>query len=217
MALATAANAQYAFGYSYGYPGDVTLTVGFADSTSVSLGAQDTGWWSNYAGNDSENKNYYASTGSSEGFNDFFAFDTSGLDSSAVTSLSLEVESYVISGDATYQVWDVSTAESDLENNNGTSSAIYDDLGSGKNYGSYDLSTNVSYTLLTFDLNANAIADFSADESNGFFATGGTYGAAVSSTPGPESAVVMGIAALGVLRRKKSERLNLGPSLYDAL
>jgi len=84
----------------------------------------------------------------------------------------------------TFGLFDVSTDAVTLNNNVGTSLSIYDDLGSGVSYGEFEiLSEGLSTDVLSFELNAAAIADINAGK-GGWFSIGGallSFGSPVGS------------------------------------
>ncbi len=83
--------------------------------------------------------------------------------------------------------FDVSTPAATLNNNQDTNTAIFDDLGTGQSYGTFDVSTSGSETgILSFTLNATAIADINA-AAGGFFSIGGALDAESLSSPGRQN------------------------------
>ena len=190
--LLTARLAQadaFLFGTSDGLPvqlqlntasGPVTLDTSTSEFTP---GTRNQGWWSPTDGNANNNASYIVgslSVGNTNfQFNNFFTF-LLPEELGTITSANLLVERGVGTGpaDLTYNLWDVSTPASVLNDkaNNLPNAAIYNDLGSGTSYGSFLVSTSGNSTdILNFSLNANALADLNTHISDGgFFSIGGS-------------------------------------------
>jgi Domain of unknown function (DUF4114)/SdrD B-like domain/von Willebrand factor type A domain/Bacterial Ig-like domain/Putative Ig domain len=93
---------------------------------------------------------------------------------SPITSAKLQLQKSSTSGDPieTLGLFDVSTNPNTLYTSNYVSPEIYADLGTGKNYGTFDVATGGSTTeILEFKLNEAAIADLNAAGGN-FFSIG---------------------------------------------
>lgn len=139
-------------------------------------GADNQGWWSNTTQNNNPvNDNYY--TGSSgeffDAFRSFFSFDLSGL-SGTVISARFDVRRYDQSGEVNLSLWDVSTPAIDLltTRTNILNNAIFTDLGSGINYGSFNVVGGASLDVLQFTLNSAALADINSMLGSGYFSLG---------------------------------------------
>ncbi|MDC0937224.1 hypothetical protein OAS39_13145 [Pirellulales bacterium] len=134
-------------------------------------GVDNQGWWSDTRNANNSSDNYaLGSTG-----RNFFTFDLGSL-AGTVASATLELRRYSYTGNATETIefFDVSTDAATLNNNTGTSVAIYDDLGTGTSYGQFEVSNiGSSFELLHFHLNAAAVADING-ASGGFFSIGGS-------------------------------------------
>lgn len=197
-------------------------------------GVDNQGWWSATGPNVNTNDNYFAgstcrdSTCSAiDQTRNFFTFDLASL-SGTVVSATLELRrSFNQSPTATYQLFDVSTDARTLNNNTGTSGAIFDDLGTGHNYGVFQVTNGGRDDTLQFTLNGAGRADIQAASGRFFsiggdvlggFLFGGSDGRAgsgiqrlvvttVSPTPEPASitGVLIGITMI-VLGRRKSVR-----------
>jgi hypothetical protein len=149
----------------------LTFTFNTSDSRFLP-GINNQGWWSDVNSNSDSNENYYVGDGE---LRNFFTFDLSALNSThVITSARLELQRSAISGDAVeiYGLFDVSTDAATLNNNNGTNASIFNDLGSGKSYGTFNVSTTDTNDLLAFTLNSAALADIDLAK-GGFFSIGG--------------------------------------------
>jgi hypothetical protein len=104
---------------------------------------------------------------------DFFTFDLGSLHGS-VTSATLELRrSDNQSAAPTFSLFDVSTDPATLNNNTGTSAAIYNDLGTGTSYGVFRVPNGGADDVLKFSLNAAGLADIQR-HAGGFFSIGGS-------------------------------------------
>lgn len=137
-------------------------------------GVDNHGWWSDTGPNFDANDNYFLGW-TSIAHRSFFTFDISSLAGQTVTSARLELTRFgSASPDPTETIglFDVSTDAAVLNNNVGTSPAIYADLGTGISYGTFAVSVSGStQDVLVFDLNGAAIADINA-LAGGFFSIG---------------------------------------------
>lgn len=152
-----------------------TFTFNTSDS-QFDPGIDNQGWWSNTYESSDGNDNYFVGTEYFSTFRDFFTFDLSSL-SENITSGRLELQRYDSnSGNPTETLglFDVSTDAATLNNNTGNNLAIYNDLGSGVNYGTFEVSTaGNGDEILSFTLNSAAIANMNAAR-GGFFSIGGS-------------------------------------------
>ena len=115
------------------------------------------------------NPNYIA--GSYDGDNrNFFSFDLSSA--CQATEVTLQLTRFRQTGSLTYSLFDVSTPAAVLNANNGTSQAIFDDLGSGTAFGSFPVDPGAETDILSFRLNPAGVAGFNAAR-GGFFSIGG--------------------------------------------
>jgi PEP-CTERM motif-containing protein len=143
------------------------------------LGVDNQGWWSATRVNVDWNDSYFVGLACGSAVcttvhdnRNFFTFDLSSLTGSVVSAtLELRHASSQSSSPA-FGLFDVSTDPVTLNNNTGTSAAIFDDLGTGKSYGVFSVPDGLPDDLLRFQLNAAAIADIQAN-AGGFFSIGG--------------------------------------------
>ncbi|MHC5739371.1 PEP-CTERM sorting domain-containing protein [Nostoc sp.] len=148
-------------------------TLNVAQAATLSLSSSNQGWWNTTTTNTNDNDNYI--TGNlPNGYRNFFTFDLGTL--AGVSSATLQVQRFVGSGNPTETLgfFDVSTSADVLSQKvNNPNINIYNDLGSGKNYGTFNVSTSGNRDeILSFVLNSDAIADINA-RSGKFFSIGG--------------------------------------------
>ncbi|MEH2012523.1 PEP-CTERM sorting domain-containing protein [Nostoc sp.] len=149
-------------------------TLNVAQAATVSLSSSNQGWWSKDTGNYNQNDNYITGNSNANAYHSFFTFDLSAL--AGVSTATLQVKRFNGSGNPTNTLgfFDVSTSADVLSQKfNNPNNSIYNDLGSGKNYGTFNVSTlGNSDEILSFILNSDAIADINA-RSGQFFSIGG--------------------------------------------
>lgn len=196
------------------------------------------GWWSDLSGNESSNSNYITGQLGSTGFRNFFSFDLSALPAGEIiTTAVLKLERATGAGSPTHTLglFDVSTSAATLsQKNNNPNLAIYTDLGTGKNYGSYSVSTSGnSSEILSFALNSGGIADLN-NSIGSFFSIGGALTNSLGSgdqylfgfsgnlanltvetapiTTIPTPALLPGLIGLGVgvVRKRKAKMIEKG-------
>lgn len=142
------------------------------------VSASNQGWWAAEDGlngpNSNDNNNYVTGYIRGTDLRNFFTFDLSAI--AEVSSATLQVQRFEGSGKATETLgfFDVLTpADVVSQKDNSPNNSIYSDLGSGKNYGAFDVTTSGdSNEILSFVLNSDAIADINA-RSGQFFSIGG--------------------------------------------
>ncbi|MBG1267483.1 PEP-CTERM sorting domain-containing protein [Nostoc sp. WHI] len=208
-------------------------TLNVAQAATVSLTSSNQGWWSTDRSNQNQNENYITGNLGIEGFRSFFTFDLGTL--ARVSTATLQVQRYEgsVNPTTTLGFFDVETSADVLSQKvNNPDINIYNDLGSGKNYGTFNVTNTFgnSDEILNFVLNSDAIADINA-RSGKFFSIGGAllgvletedqvqvlFGASGDSSailvvdadlvPVPEPATLSGITLAGItgwwLKRKR--------------
>ena len=145
--------------------------------TPMVLTASDTGWYSNFSGHSSGNKNYFVGgEGSSGQLRDYFVFNLAGV-SGVINGATLRASNVCSSGPShTYSLFDVTTSIANLEASHGATPSIFNDLGFGVQYASKALTASeiTNGTTISVDLNA---AGLSAIQNNlgTAIAIGGDY------------------------------------------
>ena len=136
-------------------------------------------------------------------YNNWFIVDISGFaDTTEVTSLTLTLNTFYADTAGTFKLWDYLGDIADLPEYTAPGApgiAIFDDLGSGKLYGSFAYLGTESYTYQTITLSSDAIFDLNAAIDNGDeqWAIGGSF-APTAPIPEPETYALM-LAGLGLV------------------
>lgn len=156
--------------------GAETLIFNTSDN-QFTPGENNQGWWSDTLSNENITDNYSTGINSENDITcNYFTFDLSSL-SLTVTSATLQLRRYEylsIAESETFGLFDVSTDVSILNNKNGVSSIIYNDLCSGNSYGEFEISINGTSTdILNFDLNQTTVSDINSS-AGGWFSIGGS-------------------------------------------
>src|SRR5262249_15321758 len=160
-------------------PGSSSILLPTASNTNW-LGLSQ-GWWNgtsfaNSDDNDNHFVGYFGSPSSPDpALRNFFSFDLTNVVQGSVIDGVLRLNAGSGASDTgrttqPYSLWDVRTDVITLNRNNGTSAAIFNDLGSGVPYGVI----NFPFGGVPVDifLNANAIADINA-AAGAFWSVGG--------------------------------------------
>ena len=130
-------------------------------------GVRNQGWWEPVFVNRDSNDNYAVENGK----HNFFTFDLSSA--CRATSVTLQLTRFDQVGTAEFTLWDVSTPAAVLNENEGASPAIYEDLGGGISFGTFVVEPGAPTDVLSFPLNAAGVAAFNAAR-GGFFSIGGS-------------------------------------------
>ena len=219
-------------------------TLNAAQAATFTINASDQGWWAAEGGinghNDNDNTNYITGYIRGTDLRNFFTFALGAI--AGVTSATLQIQRFEgsVSPTETLGFFDVSTPANIVTHKNSSpNNSIYNDLGSGKNYGTFDVTTSGDPNeILSFVLNSDAIADINArsgkffsiggallgdleehDRENYLFAASGNGPVAklvienTDSTPVPEPNTLGGIAVVSVagwwLKRKRKASLGI--------
>jgi len=132
------------------------------------------GWWSDTASNFDGNDNTITGNFGGNDYLGFFTFDLGDLnlmDGDVIVGATFNSYTSTVVGDQTLSFYDVSTDASTLNNNSGSSSLIFDDLGSGNGYGTLELVESDDNGWFSVVLNNFALNDI-ADSDGGFFSIG---------------------------------------------
>jgi hypothetical protein len=159
--------------------GSSTVYTFSTGTNQIVAGKNNQGWWSSTIANaNPTNDNYIV--GPSVPANDYFTFDISGFGNHCAlgTSATLTIPPGGNgSGPAflSYGLFDVSTDPLVLNTPGGPNTAIYNDLGSGKSYGTFLLPTG-AFLGATLNLSAVVRAAINQAHANGqqFFSIGGS-------------------------------------------
>lgn len=148
------------------------------------------GWWSLEEGNSDTNDRYFVGTTEGTVFRNFFTFDISSLPTEPIVSATLQLKRFnstTVNPTETLGLFDVSTDAPTLNSNTSADAAIFNDLGTGRSYGTFEVSTSFDYNpteVLSFSLNSVAVADIQSATNAGeqFFSIGGSL---LNLPPGP--------------------------------
>ena len=136
-------------------------------------------------------------------YNDWFIVDITGFTpDTTVTSLTLTLNTFYADTAGTFKLWDYLGDIADLPKDTEPGApgiAIYDDLGSGKLYGSFAYLGDEDYSYQTITLSSDAIFDLNAaiDARHTQWAIGGSF-APTAPIPEPETYALM-LAGLGLV------------------
>jgi hypothetical protein len=197
----------FLFAATDSFTGSLSLNGGAVVLTTAQnqfdAGTVNQGWWSATHVNVDDNDRYFVGVDTSGTVNNnFFTFSLSST-LPAITSAQLSLVRGNSAGPFPfiYGLFDVSTDATTLNNNDGTSAAIFNDLGSGVAYGDI-LVTGFTPNPLVVTLNAAALQALNAavQGGGGYFSIGGT----LTAVPEPGSLLLLGsvLLAAGPIRKR---------------
>lgn len=176
-------------------------------ASAATIDATDSGWYNATGTHVAQNDNYIVGAGNGNLYRNFFVFDLTGV-TDLVISASLHLynpdnalpalKGY-ISPDATetYALYDVSTPVGTVQASNvgAAGQAVYNDLGSGLEFGQVTVSAADNGSIVSIALNADGLVALNAAR-GGLFALGG----ALTTLGGAETEYVFGYSvAIGNL------------------
>jgi subtilisin family serine protease len=147
--------------------GDTHVALGsLSNGETVTLNAFDSGWWDATGFHDEFNDNYVTALLSGLEYRDFFVFDLSGV-AQQIAAAELRVFNpydgfFSPDPTETYSLFDVSTPLGSLEASGGGQTAIFNDLGTGTNYGSQVVSPADNGQFVSVSLNSAGLAALNA-------------------------------------------------------
>ena len=214
LALAAAACSPasadpFLFAATTDFTGSLSLNGGAIVLTTAQnqfdVGTDNQGWWSPTHVNTDDIDRYFVGIDTHGTVNnDFFTFSLSST-LPAIISAQLILPRGNSAGPypLLYSLFDVSTDAATLNNNVGTSAAIFNDLGTGVAYGNI-LVNGLAPDPLIVTLNAAAIQALNdqVHVGGGYFSIGGT----LTAVPEPSSMLLLGSALLAVGRIRKRLR-----------
>ena len=140
-------------------------------------GVRNQGYWDDGAGNYDANEDYTAEFAGHVTKRSFFTFDLSSACEADAVALQVSRKGQYGSGSfadsISYELFDVTTPASTLNDNTGTNAAIWGDVGSGTSFGHYDIATGNPDDVLALRLNAAGVDAFNAAR-GGYFSVGGS-------------------------------------------
>lgn len=115
------------------------------------------GWHASNTAHSSTNDNTLTGENAGTFYRSYFVFALTGFTASSIQSvtLQLQLEMYTADATETFSVWDVSTLSTNLENT-ASDINIYNDLGTGTQYGMLATNAGQLNQLLSVPLNASA-------------------------------------------------------------
>ena len=169
-------------------------TVVLSTSQSqIQAGVDNQGWLNSLAPNENPlNDNHVTGFfGADNEFRSFFSFSLEAL-TGPVVSARLELRRYQQQGTVNLGIWDTSATAAELAatRNSVFSPEIFEDLGSGISYGSFEVLEGDDADVLVFQLNAQAVSALNASAGSGYFSLGaavagdGSLFAASNDEPG---------------------------------
>lgn len=130
------------------------------------------GWYSNASPHDTNNDNTLTGVYQTNTYNSYYVFSLTGFTASVITSVTLELQLELYTGDATetISVWDVTTPAATVETGT-TSAAILMDLQADNQYATANLTNAQLNQIVSIPLNAKAAMD-ATGKLNGDFVVG---------------------------------------------
>jgi PEP-CTERM motif len=167
----------------------------------VQIDALDTGSYNQSGGHVTSNENYIAGQLTGVQNRNFFVFDLAGV-SGVITGATLNLYNPgnlgpccngFVSPDATetFSLFDVSTPTDTLITGGAGLVSIFDDLGSGTNFGQHDVSAADNDTVVQISLNAAAIAALNAAIGDMI-----AFGGMLESLSGPANQYIFGFSTV---------------------
>ncbi len=157
-----------------------------ANAESITLNAIDSGWYSSGGFHESINENYVVGRRDVLDYNNFFAFDLSGIGftiKSAELRILNPANAYQSpSPIETFTLFEVSTPVSTLKAGGSSLKGIYTDLGSGVSYGSQTISARDNNSIIAIPLNAAGIMSLNRMRGK-IYAVGGSITTLFGSEP----------------------------------
>jgi len=151
-------------------------SANLARADVVTIAANDTGSYRSDGFHDAAYQTYIAGHFDGQDYRNYLIFNLSGV-SGTVTGATIQIFSAFRAGSpGIYILFDVSTPASILmaSNSGSTGIAIFNDLGSGTEYGKIRVGLTDNGVVLTINLNAAAVAALNAT-GGGIFAVGGFF------------------------------------------
>lgn len=148
---------------------------------TITLNSIDSGSYFDDGFHNATNESYPAGVGSFFAARNFFVFDLSGVDLGTITGATLRLFNPLggyrsVNPTETYSVFDVVTPIATLRTSHSAFTvegfAIFQDLGRGDSYGSTTVSSADNNSVISFSLNATALA--ALVNASGLFAVGGS-------------------------------------------
>jgi hypothetical protein len=146
-----------------------------AHADTFTLNATNTGFYTNSGNHSAANPNYIAGQVGTLQTRNFFVFDLSSVTGN-VTSATIRISFPDLgygspNASETFQLFDVSTPITTLVASNSGATAIFNDLGTGTLFGATTVLSTPDAMIVTFNLNAAALAAINSNHS--LFAFGG--------------------------------------------
>ncbi|MES2674584.1 MAG: hypothetical protein V4660_10110 [Pseudomonadota bacterium] len=158
----------------------MTFWIGMANASLIEINAQNAGSYNQIGLHTTGVPNYIAgnfqysigATDYSFIYHNFFVFDLGNINE-PITSATLQVQSHEVKGIGTYNLFDVLTPPEMLDMNTADSVDIFNDLGTGTTFGSFNANPGNSFQTLQLTLNQSAIN--AINSADGLFAIGGSF------------------------------------------